>query len=73
MYRDVILKNIVAVLGIDIRPRIKLDGKAVGYSAVAQVFAVSAKSIGIGGVTVYNKGEAISAMNRARLVKMPRE
>jgi hypothetical protein len=40
MYRDVILKYVITLLSIHIRPCIKLDSEAVGYAAIAKVFTV---------------------------------
>ena len=40
MYRDVVLEDIVTLLGVHVRPCVKLDSKAIEYAVIAKVFAI---------------------------------
>ena len=45
MYGYVILENVITLLGINIRPCIKLDSEAIGDATISQVFAVFFKDV----------------------------
>ena len=68
MNRNMVCKDVVAALGIRIRPSIEFDGQRVSYSTVAQLLAVASHGVRLFGISVDDERKTVATTNGTRFM-----